>query len=51
MPETTVEKVKLTAKEVASLGDEAIKLFISDSWNEIKKRNFQKIWKSKLIVI
>lgn len=40
MPETTVEKVKLTAKEVASLGDEAIKLFISDSWNEIKKKKF-----------
>lgn len=37
---TTVDKVKLTAKELASLSNEAIQLFIDDSWVEITKRGF-----------
>lgn len=40
MAKTTVEKVKLTAKEVASVDDDAIELFISDSWNEVKRKGF-----------
>lgn len=40
MSKTTVEKVKLTAKEVANVSGEAIQLLIADAWNEVSRKGF-----------
>lgn len=47
MTKTTVEKLKLTAKELTSLSDDALKQYINDAWLEVEKANFPERFQDK----
>lgn len=47
MTKTTVEKLKLTAKELTSLSDDALEQYIEDAWLDVEKANFPEQFQDK----